>query len=74
VFTANVVEVHIDPIGGRALQGLGQIADSFVVNDVVDTNLLEKRAFFAAAGRSYNRVPFDLGDLTDDRADGAGRR
>jgi hypothetical protein len=41
---------------------------------VVDADLLEKRAFVGAARRSYDRVPLDLGDLTDDRADGAGRR
>ena len=34
---------------------------------------LEKRSLLGAAGRSDDGVAFDLGDLTDDRADGAGR-
>ena len=58
---------------GRPQRGLGQIAGRFIVYDVVDADLLEKRAFVGAARRSYDRVPLDLGDLTDNRADRAGR-
>ena len=69
----DIVEVHIEPIWGRLQQGLGQIAGRFIVYDVVDADLLEKRAFVGAARRSCDRVPLDLGDLTDNRADRAGR-
>ena len=58
---------------GRPQRGLGQIAGRFIVYDVVDADLLEKRAFVGAARRSCDRVPLDLGDLTDNRADRAGR-
>ena len=73
VLAPNIVEIHIEPVWGHLQQGLCQIAGRFIVYDVIDADLLEKRAFVGAARRSYDRVPLDLGDLTDDRADGAGR-
>jgi hypothetical protein len=69
----DIVEVHIEPVGDRPQHGLGQIGGRFIVYDVVDADLLEKRAFVGAARRSYDRVPFDLGNLTHDRANRAGR-
>src|SRR5436309_4388452 len=70
---SDIVEVHIDPVWGRPQQGVGQIAGGLVINDVVDTNVPEKSALVRAACRSYDRVPFKLGNLAGDRPNGTSR-
>src|ERR1700680_579292 len=54
-------------------QGLGQIARNLVVDDVVDTDVLEKGTLSRTACRPYDGVPPELGDLAYDRSDGTGR-
>src|SRR5438552_1626945 len=54
-------------------QGLGQIARNLVVDDVVDTDVLEKGTLSRTACRPYDGVTLELGDLAYDRSDGTGR-
>src|SRR6266850_1551750 len=73
VLTADIFEINIDACGRYMQQGLGQIARNLVVDDVVDTDVLEKGTLGRTACRPYDRVPLELGDLACDRSDGTGR-
>src|SRR6266851_8632419 len=73
VLAADIFEINIDARGRHMQQGLGQIARHLVVDDVVDTDLLDKGTLDRTAGRPYDRVLLELGDLAYDRSDGTGR-
>src|SRR6202011_3149872 len=73
VLAAGIFEIDIDARGRCLQQGLGQIACNFVVDDVVDTDVLEKGTLGRTACRPYDRVPLELGDLAYNRSDGTGR-
>src|SRR5207302_2054178 len=60
-------------VWGCPQQGVGQIAGGLVINDVVDTNVPEKSALVRAPCRSYDRVPFKLGNLASDRPNSTSR-
>jgi hypothetical protein len=44
VDAADIVEVYIDPVWSWPQQGVGQIADGLVINDLVHGNVPEKSA------------------------------
>src|SRR6267378_1475027 len=71
MLAADIFEINIDARARRMQQGVGQIARRLVVDDVVDTDLLHKGTFGRTARRPDDRVPLELGDLADDRSDGA---
>jgi hypothetical protein len=64
VLAADVFEINIDARRRHTEQRLGQIARCLVVDDVVDTDVLDKGTFGRTARRPYDRVPLELGDLT----------
>ena len=64
VLAPGIVKIDIDPVRSRSKQGLREVARCFIVDDTVDADVFEERAFCGAARRSDDRVPFDLGDLT----------
>ena len=72
VLAAYIFEINIDARGRPMQQGLSQIAHQLVVDNVVDTDVLEKGTLGRTACRPYDRVPLELGDLAHDRSDGTG--
>ena len=56
MLAAGIFEINIDACGRYMQQGLGQIARNLVVDDVVDTDVLEKGTLGRTACRPYDRV------------------
>ena len=72
---ADVLEVHVDPVGHRGLQVLGERRGPVVDRDVEPELVEERAALVGAAGDPDRPGALDLGDLADGRADrAAGRR
>src|SRR5882672_5736668 len=72
MLAADIFEVNIDTPGRHLQQGRGQISRHLVVNNVVDTDVLDKGTLGRTASRPYDRVPIELGDLAYDRSDSTG--
>ena len=71
---ADVLEVHVDALRARVLEQLRH-ARVAMIDAGVEAELLHGVvALLLAAGDADRAQPFDLRDLPDDRADGAGRR
>src|SRR4029077_10150864 len=72
VLAANIVKIDVDPVWSRSKQGFSEVVRCFIVDDPVDADVFEERAFYGAARGSDDRVPFNLGDLTRDGSYSAG--
>src|SRR5436853_708557 len=71
-FAADVFKINVDAVRAMLLQA---VTDQFilVINRRIESEFFDQPAtFFRAAGNADNAQTFDLADLADERADGAG--